>query len=148
MYKKALINANFSHGIGALAYFRRVIENKVNALIDLIAEVARTANFELEQLSHIDEIKNDRRVDVRIEFASKILPMHLRPGGHNPLDKLYAAASAGLHGESDEDCLQIFEDAKFVFEYLFKNLTVTNEEAREYLKRLSASREPKVAPTL
>lgn len=37
LYKKALINANFSHGIAALAYFRRVVENKVNDLIDLIA---------------------------------------------------------------------------------------------------------------
>ena len=78
-----------------------------------------------------------KHLDTRIEFASKILPIHLRPGGHNPLDKLYAVASAGLHGESDEGCLRIFEEARFVFEYLFRNLTVTNEEAREYLKRLS-----------
>jgi hypothetical protein len=138
LYKKALIAANFSHGIGAIAYFRRVIENKVNALIDLIAEAAKTANFELEQLQRIEEIKKDRHVDVRIGFASKILPLHLRPGGHNPLDKLYAAASGGLHGETDEECLVIFEEARFVFEYLFKNLTVTNAEAQEYIKRLSA----------
>ena len=140
LYKKALINANFSHGIAALAYFRRVVENKVNDLIDLIADAARNAQFELEQVARIEEIKSDRHLDTRIEFASKILPLHLRPGGHNPLDKLYAVASAGLHGESDEECLRIFEEARFVFEYLFKNLTVTNEEAREYVKRLSTPR--------
>ena len=138
LYKKALINANFSYGIGALAYFRRVIENKVNNLIDLIADAARNAQFELEQVARIEEVKTNRHLDTRIEFAAKILSTHLRPGGHNPLDKLYAVASAGLHGESDEECLRIFEEARFVFEYLFKNLTLTNEDAREYVKRLSS----------
>src|SRR5215472_13287011 len=38
LYKKALTNGAYSFGIGALSYFRRVIENKVNDLLDLIHE--------------------------------------------------------------------------------------------------------------
>ena len=60
LYKKALINSNFSYGIGALAYFRRVVENKVNDLLDLIADAARNAQFELEQVARIEEIKSNR----------------------------------------------------------------------------------------
>jgi len=146
LYKKALINANYNHGLGAVAYFRRVLENKVNLILDLIAEGLRSAGAEIEDLAHLGEIKNSHRVEEKIEFASKILPPHLKPGGHNPLDKLYAAASAGLHGESDDDCLTIFNEARFVFEYLFKNLTLSNEEAREYVKRLSTPLKPKVGP--
>jgi len=82
-------------------------------------------------------------VDTKIEYASKILPPHLRPGGHNPLNKLYAVASAGIHGKSDEQCLEDFHNARFEFEYLFKNLTVSNEEAREYLARASNPVAPK-----
>lgn len=143
LYKKALIDANYNHGLGAVAYFRRVLENKVNLILDLIAESLRNEQTETENLKHLEEVKNSRHVDKKIEFASKILPAHLKPGGHNPLDKLYAVASAGLHGESDDECVTIFNDARFVFEYLFTNLTVSNEKAREYVKRLSAPRVPK-----
>ena len=55
------------------------------------------------------------------------------------MDKLYGPLSAGLHGESDDDCLTIFADARFSLKYIFKNLTESNEEAREYVKRISAT---------
>jgi len=139
LYKKGLIDFNFGHGIGAVSYFRRVLENKINALLDLIAESAQNANVAPEQISGIEAIKKNHRVEDRIDVASKILPAQLKPGGHNPLDKLYAPLSAGLHGESDDECLTIFSEARFVFEYLFKNLTESNEEARKYVLRLSAS---------
>jgi len=137
LYKKALINGNSGFGIGALAYFRRVIENKVNLLLDMVAEAAKLVSFETEELLRITEIKASHHVDTKIEYASKILPANLRPGGHNPLNKLYAVASAGIHGKSDDQCLDDFQAARFEFEYLFKNLTVTNEDAREYLERVS-----------
>src|SRR6266404_4480959 len=133
LYKKGLIDFNFGHGIGAIAYFRRVLENKINALLDLIAEAARNAHVAGEELAKIEAVKKSHRVEDKIDIASKILPAHLKPGGHNPLDKLYGPLSAGLHGESDDECLTIFSEARFVFEYLFKNLTEGNEEARKYV---------------
>ncbi len=138
LYKKGLIDFNFAHGIGAVAYFRRVLENKINALLDLIAEAARNAQVASEEPAKIEAVKKSHRVEDKINIASKILPAHLKPGGHNPLDKLYGPLSAGLHGESDDECLRIFSEARFVFEYLFKNLTESNEEARKYVARLSA----------
>jgi hypothetical protein len=138
LYKKGLIDFNFGHGIGAVGYFRRVLENKINALLDLIEEAARNAQVTGEHLAQIEAVKTSHRVEDKIDVASRILPAHLKPGGHNPLDKLYGPLSAGLHGESDEECLMIFSEARFVFEYLFKNLTESNEEARQYVLRLSA----------
>jgi hypothetical protein len=145
LYKKGLIDFNFGHGIGAVGYFRRVLENKINDLLDLIAEAARNAKVPAEQIAEIEAVKVGHRVEDRIDIASKILPAHLRPGGHNPLDKLYAPLSAGLHGESDEDCLDIFSEARFVIEYLFKNLTESNEEARKYVLQLSKPGKVKAA---
>jgi hypothetical protein len=98
-----------------------------------------------EKIAEIEAVKVGHRVEDRIDIASKILPAHLRPGGHNPLDKLYAPLSAGLHGESDEDCLDIFSEARFVLEYLFKNLTESNEEARKYVLQLSKPVKAKAA---
>lgn len=137
---------NFGYGIGAVGYFRRVLENKINALLDLISEAARNEGVGSEHLDQIEATKQSHRLEDKIQLASKILPAHLRPGGHNPLDKLYAPLSAGLHGESDDECLTIFAEAKFVFEYLFKNLTVGNEEARKYAQELSTSGQPKSRP--
>ncbi len=145
LYKKGLIDFNFSHGIGAVGYFRRVLENKTNDLLDLIAEAARNENVASERIAEIEAAKKGHRVEERIRIASAILPAHLRPGGHNPLDKLYAPLSAGLHGESDEDCLTIFSEARFALEYLFKNLTESNEEARRYAQWLNAPAKAKAA---
>jgi hypothetical protein len=145
LYKKGLIDFNFGHGIGAVGYFRRVLENKINALLDLIEEAAGNAKMVGEHLAQIEAVKKSHHVEDKIDIASKILPVHLKPGGHNPLDKLYGPLSAGLHGESDDDCLTIFSEARFVFEYLFKNLTESNEEARKYVLRLSAPAKAKGA---
>ena len=138
LYKKGIIDFNFGHGIGAVAYFRRVLENKINELLDLIAEAAHNSQVADEHIAEIEAVKKSHRLEDKIDIASKILPAHLKPGGHNPLDKLYSPLSAGLHGESDDECLTVFSEARFVFEYLFKNLTESNEEARKYVLKLSA----------
>lgn len=145
LYKRGLIDFNFGHGIGAIGYFRRVLENKINALLDLIVEAAQNAKAPGEHLAEVEAAKISHRTEDKIDIAVKILPAHLKPGGHNPLDKLYKPLSAGLHGETDEECLEVFSEARFVFEYLFKNLTETNEEARRYVKELSRAAETKRA---
>jgi hypothetical protein len=147
LYTKGLIEFNFAHGIGSVAYFRRVLENKINALLDLIAEAAKNEGADEETLKKIESVKASHRVEDKIEMASQALPKHLKPGGHDPFDKLYSVLSAGLHGESDDECLTISGDAKFRIEYLFKNLTENNEEARRYVKELSAPPKQKAAPS-
>jgi hypothetical protein len=137
LYKQALISATISHGIAALAYMRRVIENKMNDLIDLIADAARNAQSGADLLQKIEEIKASQSASDKIEFAKDLLPLHLRPGGHNPLSKFYGLTSAGLHGESDEDCLETFAQYRISFEYLFRNLALEDEAAKEFLQKMS-----------
>ena len=57
LYKKGLIDFNFGHGIGAVGYFRRVLENKINTLLDLIEEAARNAKVADEHLAEIEAVK-------------------------------------------------------------------------------------------
>lgn len=57
LYKKGLIEFQFGHGIGAVAYFRRVLENKINALLDLIAGAARNENVANEHIEEIEAVK-------------------------------------------------------------------------------------------
>src|SRR5208283_2422826 len=57
LYKKGLIDFNFGHGIGAVGYFRRVLENKINALLDLIVEAAQNAKIGETLIAEIETVK-------------------------------------------------------------------------------------------
>jgi hypothetical protein len=54
----------------------------------------------------------------------------------NPIDKLHELASEGLHSRSEDECIDIFDKCKVVFEYVFGNLRVQIDEARDFVKGL------------
>ena len=135
-YRKALTCRNSSYGIGALSYLRRVIEDRMNDLLDLVIETAKASEYEID-VSGIEEIKASKRFDNKAEFAGKILPPHLKPGGHNPFDILHDLFSEGVHSMTEEDCIDQFDKTKEAFEFLFKNMTLSKEEATAYLQTLS-----------
>lgn len=135
-YEKAVRLRNHNLGIGSLAYLRRVVENRTNDLLDVLAEVARGSNFAADELQNIEVVKTSKRFDDKIDYAAKLLPLHLRPGGQNPIDKLHDLASDGLHSKSEEECVQIFDRGRHVFEYVFSELRVGLEEAKKFLEGL------------
>lgn len=56
-YQKALRCRNFNYGLAGVAYLRRVIENRMNEMLDLIAQEARTANFAEQDLKKLKQVK-------------------------------------------------------------------------------------------
>src|SRR5215469_9132828 len=74
LYKKGLIEFQFGHGIGAVAYFRRVLENKINALLDLIEEATKNQKVDSEHIEKIEAVKESHRVEDKIKVASEALP--------------------------------------------------------------------------
>ncbi len=136
-YRNALRMRNHNLGIAAVAYLRRVVENKINDVLDVLAEAAQEHDFAAEELKKIKEAKSSYRFDDKIEYAAKLLPPHLRPKGKpNPIDVLHGLASEGLHSKSEEECIDIFDKVRKVFEYVFGNLNVQIEEARAFVKSL------------
>lgn len=134
LYRKALRSRNHNYGIGALAYLRRVVENRMNSLLDLIQEAAHESELTPEQLQPIDKIKKSHVFDEKVKFAAGILPSHLRPDGHNPIDDLHDLTSEGLHRKSDDECLGIFDQSRHSFEYLFSELEIQKTRAQEFVK--------------
>jgi hypothetical protein len=65
-------------------------------------------------------------------LAVAILPPSLRPGGHNPIDALHDLVSDGIHRRSEEECIEIFDRVRFVFEYLFREIDARRRSAAEY----------------
>jgi hypothetical protein len=132
LYYKALRCRNQNLGLGSLAYLRRVVEHRINAILDLIAEEARSIGFAPEHLAKLEAIKTKGLFKDKIDLASTILPPSLRPGGHNPIDVLHDLSSEGIHHRSEEECIQIFDRVRSVFEYLFREIEARKRSAAEY----------------
>jgi hypothetical protein len=136
LYQKALRCRSQNLGIGALAYLRRVVENRTNELLDMLAEEAKQAGTAIE-LNAIAEAKKSFKFSEKIELAQKIIPPTLRPGNHNPIDQLHDIASEGLHWKDEAECATMFDKAGGVFEFLFQEMERRKNAASEFHKALS-----------
>jgi len=135
-YKKALVCRNTNYGIGAVAYMRRVVEEKTDELIDVVIELAQTYGVDTKTLESLIMAKEQVRYEDKLQVASELMPSALRPGGVNPVGQLYTHLSVGLHGKTDDECIAIFDDLKADFEYVFRNLHVQAQERREFAERV------------
>jgi hypothetical protein len=138
MYKNALRLRNFNLGIASMAYMRRVVENRMNDMLDVLHEAARAHNAPAEVLARHEEIKKDRRFSVKVDYAGDLLPPNLRPAGHpNPIAVLHELTSEGLHTKSDAECVDIFDECRQTFEYVFGKMRIEAEEALAFVKGIA-----------
>ncbi|MGD1098688.1 MAG: hypothetical protein ABSB35_42765 [Bryobacteraceae bacterium] len=61
LYRHALTCRNSTFGIGAVAYLRRIVENRINYLLDLIADQAAVLEPESPLLAKLADMKGDKR---------------------------------------------------------------------------------------
>jgi hypothetical protein len=143
-YKKALICRSQNFGIAAVAYMRRIVEEKTDDLIDVVVELAETYEADEKTIESLKGAKKQIQYEEKLRTASELIPAALRPGGVNPIGQLYSHLSVGLHGKPDDDCIAIFDDLKADFEYVFRNLHVQAEERRKFAERVQkrAGRKP------
>jgi hypothetical protein len=138
MYKNALRLRNFNLGIGAVAYMRRVVENRMNDMLEVLHEAARAHNLPAEVLARHEEMIKERRFSTKIDYAGDLLPTNIRPAGHpNPMAILHELASEGLHAKSDGECVDIFDECKQTFEYVFGKMRIETKEANVFVKGMA-----------
>jgi hypothetical protein len=135
-YRKALTSRNNSYGLGSLVYLRRIVEDRMNALLDLLIEAADKDSSLETFKAEVADVKEKGSFDDKIAYASKLLPSRLKPGGINPIDHLHDLASEGIHRLSDEECLDIFDKCRSGFEFVFEELEVQIEHAKAYVKEV------------
>ncbi|GHB44425.1 hypothetical protein [Mongoliitalea lutea] len=116
-YKKALLNISASFGLGALAYFRRVFENEVRAILN---EFLKGSSDEMVVKQDIEDAIKANKMDKFIESAYERAPLQLKEFGQNPLKLAYNIASKGIHSETDGVCLKNAADLKFLLDFIFK----------------------------
>ena len=143
LYRKALTFRNANEGIAALPYLRRIIENHMRDIIDLIADsnTRRPINGFDETILNV--AKTSRRFSDKLDFARAYLPHDLTPQGQpNPIGVLYELISEGLHERSEDECGTIFDKCKAAFEYVVRKLTEAKREDEDYVDALRTLNRP------
>ena len=114
---------NQGFGIGSLAYYRRVVENQKNRILDRIIKVASRLKVTEDVLETLYTARNETQFSKAIASVKDILPDILLVNGENPLTTLHAALSEGLHEQTDEQCLEMASSVRTALEALSDRLT-------------------------
>ena len=109
-------------GIGAYAYYRRVVENQKNRILDEIIRAARKLSADDKTISALESAKGEKQFSKAVNLVKEAIPKALLISGQNPLTLLYAALSEGLHTSSDDKCLDAAHDIRIVLAELAERL--------------------------
>jgi len=130
-YKKGLVCESQSYGIGAFSYYRRIVEEIIDNLLDEIQELM--AGDDLTRFK--DAMAKARLTTVtqeKIDLVKDLLPTILRPDGMNPLGVLHSALSEGLHAESDDDCLEQAVVVREILVFLVNQVHASKASAKSF----------------
>lgn len=131
LYKKGLICESQGYGIGAFGYYRRIVEEIIDQLLDEISDLIPTDELEAYYAA-VERTKETRVTQEKIELVKDLLPGILRPQGMNPLAQLHSALSEGLHAGSDEDCLDLAETIRSILIYLVNQIMASRASRNQF----------------
>ncbi len=134
-YKKGLVCESQGYGIGAYAYYRRIIEAIIDSLLDSIADLIP----ESEKQQYIEALNKTKETIIaqeKIELVKDLLPEILRPDGMNPLNLLHSTLSEGLHAKTDEECLEIAGSIRDILVFLVNQILQTKESSKKFTIRM------------
>jgi hypothetical protein len=131
LFSKGLTAEGHGFGIGAFAYYRRVVENIIGKLLASVATFAeQEGNLKFREA--LEGATEQPRASDKIEAVKDLLPASLRPGGFNPLGKLYEVLSGGIHALTDEECLASAEALRVVLSGLVSSIAQQNAAQAGY----------------
>jgi len=132
-YKKGLTCESQSYGIGAYAYFRRITENVIGELLGDILEMVETTEEKEEYKEALELVKDSRNAEEKIEAVQDLLPKSLKADGINPLKALYGVLSSGIHGLTDDECMEKAEIIRSVLVYLVNQIKKTKNDKDNFV---------------
>jgi hypothetical protein len=124
-------------GIGAFIYYRRVVENQKDRILDEIIKVAEKLNVPPDIITTLKSARNETQFSKALTSVKDAMPQALLINGHNPLSLLHAALSDGLHDQSDEHCLEIASSVRVVLGELSERLAQALKDEAELNNALS-----------
>jgi hypothetical protein len=135
MFLKGRRAENRGLGIGAYAYYRRIVEDQKDAIIDEIIQVAKKVGASEETLHSLTELKDENQFKKAIGELKKGFPESLLIDGcHNPLLLLHNALSKGIHEMTDQQCLELATSIRLVLSELAERIANMLKEKAELSK--------------
>ncbi len=131
-YEKAVVCLSSGYGIAAFAYFRRVVENNINRLLELVQEEANSSGADSKVVAALAELQKNSSMTEKIRIANHALPAHLNPDGLNPLSRLYQVLSEGVHNLPEEKCLIKAKETSECLAYLVSELASRKEHRSRF----------------
>lgn len=127
---------NLGLGIGAFAYYRRVVENQKGRLIKKIGEVAVRLGASPEVRKTFTRAANESQFSKAVEDVKSAIPQALLIQGHNPLTLLHSALSEGLHANSEDQCLKMATSIRVILTELSERISTALKDEAELQQAL------------
>ncbi len=118
-------------GVGAFAYYRRVVENEKGRLITEVAKVAKKLGASSEVLQQFKQAAEETQFSKAVESIKTAIPNALYIDGHNPFTLLHSALSEGIHAGSDEECLEMATSIRVVLTELAERISMVLKDEAE-----------------
>jgi hypothetical protein len=130
-FKKGQICESQGYGIGAFGYYRRIVEEVIDELLDEISGLLTGDELSSYKIA-LEKTKKTIVTAEKIELVKDLLPIILRPDGMNPLSALHSVLSQGLHAESDEECLELSQHCREILVFLVNQISASKEAAKSF----------------
>jgi hypothetical protein len=124
-------------GLGAFAYYRRVVENQRGRLLGEIIRVAKRMGARTETVQSLEAAVAEQQFSRSIELTKDAIPESLLIDGHNPLLLLHRALSVGLHNLPDEECLARARSIRVVLTELAERISQNLKDTAELKEAIS-----------
>jgi hypothetical protein len=135
---------NNGFGLGAVVYIRRIVEDKTNELIEVAAKFAESYSVDTQTVGAMRAATTERTTyDEKLRLAGAVLPEAVKVEGVNPLYALYDLVSQGIHGMTEDECLEVADETTEVFQYIFTKLRAEVEERRGFVEKVKKWAEKK-----
>ena len=131
LYKRGLACEGEGYGIGASAYYRRVVERVIDQLLESIKDLLDDSQ-QKEYGETLAQLQRDTVAANKIKCVKDYLPATLRLGGINPLDILYQHLCIDLHNRSEEECLEDAGDIREALLYLLREVKAQKGQAKTF----------------
>jgi hypothetical protein len=124
-------------GIGAFVYYRRVVENQKNRILESIIKVAEKLKAPPATIDVLKKAQAEQQFKKAFESVKDALPQVLLLDGHSPLTLLHSALSEGLHAQSDEECLELAHAVRVVLGELAERISQAMKDEAEVKSALT-----------
>jgi hypothetical protein len=136
-YRKALSNLSLSYGIGAFAYFRRIIENEIKQIVKDLSELDFDGSDKIK--SAWNDYEQNHQMSNLIDNINPYIPKSLKEIDDNPIRLLHSQLSGGIHIYSEKTCLEKAKKIDILLRYVIKKVNSEKyelSEVRQAMKEL------------